>query len=143
MDCRERVETGGIRHGWRGSEDTSPKLGKGLEEALGSGSPALRFLVFDELGDAHQVIGQHRCAHQHLEPFAAGRNGITPSQTLRSLILMRVKNWDYRDLRDRINDGYTLRGFTQFDCQPVPSMTPSTGPSTGSLQPRSKPSTNW
>jgi hypothetical protein len=25
-----------------------------------------------------------------------GRDGITPSQTLRSLILMRVKNWDYR-----------------------------------------------
>ena len=36
-----------------------------------------------------------------------GRSGITPSQTLRSLILMRVKNWDYRELRERINDGYT------------------------------------
>jgi len=33
---------------------------------------------------------------------------------------MRIKNWDYRELRDRINDGYTLRGFTQFDCLPVP-----------------------
>ena len=32
----------------------------------------------------------------------------------------RIKNWDYRELRDRINDGYTLRGFTQFDCLPVP-----------------------
>jgi transposase, IS5 family len=49
-----------------------------------------------------------------------GRNGINPSQTLRSLTLMRVKNWDYRELRERINDGYTLRGFTQFDAQPVP-----------------------
>ena len=49
-----------------------------------------------------------------------GRNGITPSQALRSLILMRVKNWDYRELRERINDGYTLRGFTDFDSQPVP-----------------------
>ena len=28
-----------------------------------------------------------------------GRDGITPTQTLRSLILMRVKNWDYRELR--------------------------------------------
>ncbi len=35
----------------------------------------------------------------------AGRHGITPAQTLRSLILMRVKNWDYRELRERINDG--------------------------------------
>jgi len=51
---------------------------------------------------------------------AAGRHGITPAQTLRSLVLMRVKNWDYRDLRDRINDGYTLRNFTQFDSQAVP-----------------------
>src|ERR1035438_9179468 len=41
-----------------------------------------------------------------------GRSGITPSQALRSLILMRVKNWDYRELRERINDGYTMRGFT-------------------------------
>src|SRR5205814_798644 len=49
-----------------------------------------------------------------------GRIGITPSQTLRSLTLMRVKNWDYRELRERINDGYTLRGFTQFDSQFVP-----------------------
>ena len=49
-----------------------------------------------------------------------GRKGITPSQTLRSLTLMRVKNWDYRELRERINDGYTLRGFAQFDSQFVP-----------------------
>src|SRR5207302_9602928 len=37
-----------------------------------------------------------------------------------SLILMRVKNWDYRELRERIADGYTLRHFTQFDSQRVP-----------------------
>ena len=49
-----------------------------------------------------------------------GRCGITPSQTLRSLILMRVKNWDYRELRERINDGYTLRGFTDFGSHRVP-----------------------
>jgi len=50
----------------------------------------------------------------------AGRRGITPEQTLRSLILMRVKNLDYRDLRDRVNDGFTLRSFTQFDSHSVP-----------------------
>jgi len=33
---------------------------------------------------------------------------------------MRVKNWDYRELRERIADGYTLRQFTEFHCQPVP-----------------------
>jgi IS5 family transposase len=55
-----------------------------------------------------------------LKKPTTGRNGITPSQTLRSLILMRVKNWDYRELRERINDGYTLRGFTDFDSHRVP-----------------------
>src|SRR6266568_2711100 len=50
----------------------------------------------------------------------AGRHGITPAQTLRSLTLMRVKNWDYRELRERINDGFTLRSFTQFDSHAVP-----------------------
>ena len=49
-----------------------------------------------------------------------GRRGLTPAQTLRSLILMRVKNWDYRELRERIADGYTLRAFTQFESQRVP-----------------------
>jgi transposase, IS5 family len=49
-----------------------------------------------------------------------GRSGLAPQQVLRSLILMRIKNWNYRELRDRIADGYTLRQFTDFYCQPVP-----------------------
>jgi transposase, IS5 family len=49
-----------------------------------------------------------------------GRSGITAPQVLRSLILMRVKNWDYRELRERIADGYTLRQFTGFYAQRVP-----------------------
>src|SRR6266481_6837657 len=51
---------------------------------------------------------------------ATGRNGLTPSQVLRSLVLMRVKSWDLRELSERIADGYTLRQFTEFYCQPVP-----------------------
>ena len=31
-----------------------------------------------------------------------------------------VKNWHYRELRERIADGYTLRQFTTFYCQAVP-----------------------
>jgi transposase, IS5 family len=50
----------------------------------------------------------------------AGRHRITPAQTLRSLALMRIKNWDYRELRERIHDGLTLRGFTWFDTHAVP-----------------------
>jgi len=49
-----------------------------------------------------------------------GRCGLTAEQVLRSLALMRVKNWDYRELRERIADGYTLRRFTRFDSRHVP-----------------------
>lgn len=49
-----------------------------------------------------------------------GRTGLTAPQVLRSMILMRVKNWDYRELRERIADGYTLRHFTDFHSQRVP-----------------------
>jgi transposase, IS5 family len=50
----------------------------------------------------------------------SGRSGLTPSQILRSLVLMRLKNWDYRELRERIADGLTLRQFTDFYCARVP-----------------------
>src|SRR5690348_278535 len=33
---------------------------------------------------------------------------------------MRIKNWNYRELRERIADGCTLRQFTDFYCLPVP-----------------------
>lgn len=49
-----------------------------------------------------------------------GRNGLTAQEVLRSLTLMRVKNWDYRELRERIADGYTLRQFTHFNSKRVP-----------------------
>jgi IS5 family transposase len=49
-----------------------------------------------------------------------GRRGLTAEQTILSLILMRVKNWDYRELAERIADGYTLRQFTRFNSKPVP-----------------------
>jgi transposase, IS5 family len=55
-----------------------------------------------------------------LKKPGSGRSGLTPSQILRSLVLMRLKNWDYRELRERIADGLTLRQFTDFYCAPVP-----------------------
>ena len=33
---------------------------------------------------------------------------------------MRLKNFDYRELRERIADGITLRAFTDFYCEKVP-----------------------
>src|SRR5437879_8771836 len=51
---------------------------------------------------------------------ATGRNGLTPSQLLRACVLKSVQNSDYRESRERIAYGYTLRQFTEFYCQPVP-----------------------
>lgn len=58
--------------------------------------------------------------NQGLKKPQTGRPGLTAEQTILSLILMRYKNWDYRELRERIADGYTLRRFTQFYSNPVP-----------------------
>ena len=49
-----------------------------------------------------------------------GRRGLTAPQVLRALVLMRLKNWDYRELRERIADGIMLRQFTDFYCEKVP-----------------------
>src|SRR5271154_6622571 len=49
-----------------------------------------------------------------------GRRGLTAPQVLRALVLMRLKNWDYRELRERIADGITLRRFADFYCEKVP-----------------------
>ena len=53
-------------------------------------------------------------------PEAGRKRRLTPQQVLRSLVLRRVKNWDYREMRERIADSYTLRRFTGFFSQPVP-----------------------
>jgi transposase, IS5 family len=77
--------------------------------------------IDDFLEDHSALVEQVRQdLERGLKKPTTGRNGITPSQTLRSLVLMRVKNWDYRELSERINDGYTLRGFTDFDSHRVP-----------------------
>ena len=77
--------------------------------------------IADFLDDHEEMIETIRGdLRRGLKNADTGRNGLTAHQVLRSLILMRVKNWDYRELRERIADGYTLRGFTEFHCQPVP-----------------------
>lgn len=71
-------------------------------------------------GHAEMVEVVRRDLQRGMKKPRSGRSGLTPSQVLRSLILMRVKNWDYRELRERIADGFTLRQFTEFYCRPVP-----------------------
>ena len=68
--------------------------------------------IADFLDDHEEMIETIRGDLQRgLKNPDTGRNGLTAQQVLRSLILKRVKNWDYRELRERIADGYTLRQF--------------------------------
>jgi transposase, IS5 family len=77
--------------------------------------------IADFLDDQAEMIEAIRAdLRRGLKNPDTGRSGMTAQQVLRSLILMRVKNWDYRELRERIADGCTLRQFTDFYCQPVP-----------------------
>src|SRR5437588_7980456 len=77
--------------------------------------------ICDFLDDHEEMIeAVRRDLERGLKNPRTGRNGLTPQQVLRSLILKRVKNWDFRELRERIADGYTLRRFTQFYCRLVP-----------------------
>ncbi len=71
-------------------------------------------------GHADAVERVRRDLARGLKHPGTGRQGLTPAQVLRALTLMRVKHWDYRELRERIADGYSLRRFTQFYSQPVP-----------------------
>ncbi|MBZ5625359.1 MAG: transposase [Acidobacteriia bacterium] len=77
--------------------------------------------VANFLDEQQSVVEQVRKdLERGLKNPRAGRDGMAPSQVLRSLVLMRIKNWDYRELRERIDDGLSLRSFTQFDSRPVP-----------------------
>ena len=60
---------------------------------------------------------------QGLKNSKTGRRGLTGAQVLLSWILMRIKNWDYRELAERIRDAITLRLFTRFYSKPVPCHT--------------------
>src|ERR1700745_1031299 len=77
--------------------------------------------IADFLDEHEEIIeairGDLRCG---LKRPDSGAQGLAAQQVLRSLVLMRGKNWDYRELRERIADGLTLRRFTDFNAQPVP-----------------------
>jgi transposase, IS5 family len=77
--------------------------------------------ISDFLDDQQQIVERvRRDLARGLKRAKSGRRGLTPQQVLRSFILRRVKNWDYRELRERIADGMTLRQFTEFHCRRVP-----------------------
>ena len=77
--------------------------------------------ISDFLDDQQEAIERvRRDLVRGLKRPGSGRRGLTPHQILRALVLMRVKNWDYRELRERIADGLMLRQFADFYCDRVP-----------------------
>jgi len=63
------------------------------------------------------MIEQVRCdLTRGLKKAETGRSGLTPQQVLRSLVLMRVKNWNYRELRERLPTDAHCAKFTDFYC---------------------------
>ncbi len=82
--------------------------------------PPLRAIAdfLDAHGDLVELV--HRDLVRGLRQPALGRPGLTALQVLRAFVLQRVKDWELRERRARIADGYTLRRFTGFDSQRVP-----------------------
>jgi len=77
--------------------------------------------ISDFLDNQRQIVDRvRRDLARGLKKPKSGRRGLMPQQVLRSFVLKRVKNWDYRELRERIADGMTLRQFTEFHWQRVP-----------------------
>jgi IS5 family transposase len=58
-----------------------------------------------------------------LKQVRQGRDGMSAEQALRALVLKQIKNWSFRELRERIADGLTLREFTRFGAASVPQHT--------------------
>ena len=56
--------------------------------------------IADFLDDQKEMIERvRRDLVRGLKKPGSGRRGLTPQQVLRALVLMRVKNWNYRELR--------------------------------------------
>ncbi len=74
------------------------------------------------LGQAAELVAKVRAdLTRGLKRPNTGRDGMDPVRVLRAFVLSRIKNWDLRELRERIADGHSLRVFTTFCAAPVPS----------------------
>jgi transposase, IS5 family len=72
----------------------------------------------DRRPDLLVLVGQD--LDRKLQQPTRGRQGMTAEQVLRTAVLKRIKNWSFRELRERIADGITLREFTGFHGAVVP-----------------------
>ncbi len=81
--------------------------------------------AISRLLDRHRTTLLKAVAHDLRRGLQAGgtnkgREGMSAEQALRALVLKQIKNWSFRELRERIADGMTLRAFTRFGAARVP-----------------------
>ena len=76
-----------------------------------------------DLLDEHDELVErvHQDLVRGLKRPQTGRDGLSAGRVLRAFVLQRVKNCDLRDLQERIADGLTMRQFTEFYSDAVPS----------------------
>ena len=74
----------------------------------------------DRQGNLLDVV--HADLVRGLKRSGTGRLGVSAEQVLRAFVLTRIKNWDLRELHERIADGYTLRSFTHLFAGTVPNF---------------------
>src|SRR5712691_6968757 len=74
--------------------------------------------LFDQHGELVELVRQDLV--RGLKHPEAGREGLNAQQVIRSFTVKSIKNWDLRELCERITDGITLRIFTTFFTRRVP-----------------------
>jgi IS5 family transposase len=85
--------------------------------------PDRKLQMMDQVLAANPQIIElvHRDLTQGLSKTSAW--GIIAEQVLRTAIIRQWKQYSYRELADRLNDGVCLRWFTRFYSEPVPHFT--------------------
>jgi transposase, IS5 family len=82
--------------------------------------PLLQYLSAFLDQDGQLLEWVERDLRRGLKRPDTGREGLPAAQVLRAFVLQRVKDWDLRELRERVADGLSLRVFTGFYAGPVP-----------------------
>ena len=85
--------------------------------------PEAKLRKIDQILDANPQIIE--LVHQDLTQGLSktGAWGISAEQLFRTAFIRHWKQYSYRELADRLNDGVCLRWFTRFYSEPVPHFT--------------------
>jgi len=85
--------------------------------------PDAKLRMMDQILDANPQIIE--LVHSDLTRGLSktGAWGMSAEQVLRAAIIRQWKQYSYRELADRLNDGVCLRWFTRFYSDPVPHFT--------------------